>query len=65
MHSVLMLPCHCYTRSAEKVFDHAYHYEHLMEIAQDVQLNVLNTNGGSPGDSDDESGGMNLREEPK
>ena len=43
-------------RSAEKVFDHHYHYEHLMEIAQDVHLNVLHVCGDSPGDSENESG---------
>ncbi|GAX82387.1 hypothetical protein CEUSTIGMA_g9815.t1 [Chlamydomonas eustigma] len=51
-------------RSAEAVFDHQYHYEHLMEIAQDVHLmDVLVREhyeggglytGGSPGSSDTE-----------
>ena len=51
---MLLLPPPAY-RSAEKVFDHRYHYESLMEIAQDVHLDVLRVHGGgSPGDSDTE-----------
>ncbi|KXZ44880.1 hypothetical protein GPECTOR_61g833 [Gonium pectorale] len=45
------------SRAAEKVFDHHYHYEHLMEVAIDVGDMVANGDRGAvTGDSDDDVG---------
>ncbi|GIL75743.1 hypothetical protein Vretimale_15284 [Volvox reticuliferus] len=41
------------SRAAEKVFDHHYHYEHLMEVALDVGQ-MGGDRHGAPGDSDED-----------
>ncbi|GLC77052.1 hypothetical protein PLESTF_001878200 [Pleodorina starrii] len=43
------------SRAAEKVFDHHYHYEHLMEVAIDVgELTASRTGGAVTGESDED-----------